>query len=179
MIDTRAGWMQTYSGIAFEPFNPRAADICIEDIAHSLALQCRFAGHCRFPYSVAQHSVLVSKTVPAEFAFVGLMHDAAEAYVVDLPRPIKSHADLARYRAIEDHVWRALCVRFGLPLQLPEEVKMADNIVLATEKRDIMTAPPREWLPLPEPRNDRIEYWPWENAKASFLEAFALLRRKL
>ena len=82
----KGDWMQTHSGIQFWPLDPRPEDILIEDIAHALSNQCRFAGHCCFHYSVAQHSVLVSENVPAQDAMWGLLHDAGEAYLVDLPR---------------------------------------------------------------------------------------------
>src|SRR5258708_302056 len=87
--DRRGNWMQTYTGRAYWPADPRAEDVCIEDIAHALSLLCRYTGHCKRFYSVAEHSILISQVVPPEYAFFGLMHDAQEAYINDLARPIK------------------------------------------------------------------------------------------
>ncbi|MFG0247924.1 MAG: phosphohydrolase, partial [Phycisphaeraceae bacterium JB051] len=78
-------WIQTYTGKAFYPLREDPGIIDIRDIAHALSLQCRFNGHCSDFYSVAQHSVHVSEVVPQAFALWGLLHDAAEAYMSDLP----------------------------------------------------------------------------------------------
>src|SRR4051812_31750950 len=82
-------YIQTYSGTEFWPLSPKAADVKLIDIAHALSNKCRFAGHCREFYSVAQHSVLVSRQLPDEFKLWGLLHDAGEAYFADIPNPIK------------------------------------------------------------------------------------------
>jgi 5'-deoxynucleotidase YfbR-like HD superfamily hydrolase len=82
-------WIQTYQGGCFEPFNPHPDQIHIRDIAHALALTCRFTGHCLDFYSVAQHSVMVSQIVSHKHALAGLLHDASEAYLTDVASPIK------------------------------------------------------------------------------------------
>src|ERR1017187_10636100 len=79
------GSITTFSGIHFWPLLPNPADIRIEDIAHALSNQCRFAGHAREFYSVAEHSVRVSQLCPPEDALWGLLHDASEAYLTDVP----------------------------------------------------------------------------------------------
>ena len=139
----KGDWMQTATGRQFWPLDPRPEEICIGDIAHSLAHQCRFAGHCRQFYSVAQHSVLVSQAVPAEYALWGLLHDASEAYLVDVPRPVKPY--LAGYRDAEDTVMRVVCLAFGLPEEMPTEVKNADDAILADEAAQLMAPPPVSW----------------------------------
>ena len=110
MQNERVGdWIQTYTGKQFWPIDPRACEITIEDIAHALSLQCRFSGHCREFYSVAQHSCLVSSYCIDEDAGWGLLHDAAEAYLVDLPRPIKRFSSLGvEYRKAEERVMAAV-----------------------------------------------------------------------
>lgn len=106
-------WLLTYSGREFDLIDPQPDMIDLIDIAHGLANECRFSGQCRFYYSVAQHSVLVSQNVPPEFAFEALMHDASEAYLKDIPRPLKQL--LPDYRAIEQRVEAVIRYRFGLP----------------------------------------------------------------
>lgn len=81
--------INTFSGIEFDLLNPNPNDIDIEDIAHELSMLCRFNGHCKEFYSVAEHSVYVSYEIDEEFALIGLLHDAAEAYLGDVPTPLK------------------------------------------------------------------------------------------
>lgn len=177
MREDRGSWMQTYKGIDFYPFDPKPEDIDIEDIAHALSLQCRYAGHSRFHYSVAQHSVYVSQIVPAKDALWGLMHDASEAYLVDLPRPIKNFCQLgANYRVYEETIMKAIQKRFGLKGEMPLSVKNADEIILATEKRDIMPARGRDWSLRHEPLSELyITSWSDMAAESKFLERFGQL----
>ena len=80
-------WIQTYTGKKFFPMNPKTEDLDIIDIAHALSMKCRFVGHTKQFYSVAQHSVIVSWN--CSNPHLGLLHDAAEAYLPDVPAPIK------------------------------------------------------------------------------------------
>ncbi len=127
------GALQTSSGAFFNVFEPRIEDVSLFDIARALSNLTRFGGHVPRFYSVAQHSVLVSRLVPAELAREGLLHDAAEAYVLDMPRPIKHHPSFKLYREIEDSVERVIATKFGLQYPFPAEVKKADNKALAIE----------------------------------------------
>lgn len=139
----RGDWMQTYTGRAFYPADPQPEEIFIEDIAHALSMQCRYGGHCNEHYSVAEHSYLVSKMVPEEHAFAALMHDSPEAYLIDLPRPVK--VLLPGYRALEELVWYAICRRFDMSPVLPQCVHEADNRILTSERDINMQAPPMDW----------------------------------
>jgi 5'-deoxynucleotidase YfbR-like HD superfamily hydrolase len=128
-------FIQTLSGKHFDYLNAQKDDVDIEDIATALSNICRFAGHLPEFYSVAQHSVLCSQIVPAEYAFEALMHDAAEAYCQDIPAPLKRL--LPDYRRIETQVDDLIRSKFGLPLHQSDLVKYADLILLATERRDL------------------------------------------
>lgn len=128
--------IQLASGRYFDYTRFGPEDIDITDIAHALSHLCRYTGHCRVFYSVAQHSTLVSTAVSHDIALEGLLHDASEAYLGDVNRPLKML--LPEYREIEQRVDAAIRMRFGLPLQESPGVKEADNILLVTEARDLM-----------------------------------------
>lgn len=173
----KGDWMQTANRRQFWPHDPRANEVFIDDIAHSLAMQCRFGGHCNFHYSVAQHSIHVSQLVPAEHALAGLLHDATEAYCVDLPRPIKRF--LAGYREIESGIWLAVAERFGLDPVLPECVHEADNAVLLAEKAQIMRHAPDlpSWSVPGVPAPIVIDEWTVFRARYEFHFRFNQLTR--
>lgn len=174
MTNRKGGWIQTYTGKAFWPMDPRPEEVDIEDIAHALSMQCRFGGHSRCFYSVAQHSLLASILAPEEHALSALLHDASEAYLVDLPRPIKQAPSLWAYADIERRVQAAIAEHFGLPAELPACVKRIDDVLLATEARDLMAPHPMPWVTLPAPSGNRIvEGYSPEKARAGFLGRFA------
>lgn len=152
---TRNGdWVQTYTGRQFWPIDPRPEEIFIEDIAHSLSLICRFSGHCREFYSVAQHSVMVSYLVPEEDALWGLMHDASESYLSDIARPVKPFVE--NYKNLELGIEKVIAERYGMCWPMPASVKVADTIMLATEARDMMLPPADDWFLDQEPHPDKI-----------------------
>lgn len=136
-------WILTNSGKHFDFADPQPDQIDILDIAQGLANECRYAGQCRAFYSVAQHSYLASQIVSHHNALEALLHDAAEAYCKDIPRPLKYM--LPDYKAIEARVEGAIRERFKLPAQMTPEVKRADLILLATERRDLMPADDTPW----------------------------------
>lgn len=138
-------WMWTHGKRKVFPTTLTPDDIDIGCIAHSLSLQCRFAGHCRWHYSVAQHSLLVAENVPHEHALWALLHDASEAYLTDIIRPVKMLPLFAPYRAIEDEAMAVICSRFGLDPTEPECVRDADRLLLVTEARDLMSPLHPDW----------------------------------
>lgn len=141
----RGDWMQTYTGARFFPADPRPDEIDPLDIAHALSLLCRYGGHVERFYSVAEHCILMSYAVPPEDALAALLHDATEAYVVDLPRPLKRLCP--DYQAIEAAVWIAIARHFGLPSpDLPASVKDADNRILLTERNRLMPNTRHPWF---------------------------------
>jgi 5'-deoxynucleotidase YfbR-like HD superfamily hydrolase len=128
----------TYTGRWFWPLDPQPEDIVIEDIAHALSNKCRFSGHTKKFFSVAQHSVIVSLICDPKDFLWGLLHDASEAYLVDMPKPLKILPEFEWFRKAEDKVQLAVCKRFNLSPEQPESTHVADKIALLTEKRDLM-----------------------------------------
>jgi 5'-deoxynucleotidase YfbR-like HD superfamily hydrolase len=137
----RGEWFLSVKGRQLYPFDMRPEDVDIEEIAHALSMLCRFNGHCREFYSVAQHSVLIAQALPPDLALVGLLHDATEAYCGDMIRPLKR--SMPAYREVEDRIWSVIAERFGLPQELPPDVKEADTRMLQTERRDLLA--PHRW----------------------------------
>lgn len=149
-----SAWIQTYKGLKVCPFDMKPEMIDIEDISHALSNQCRFSGHCKYFYSVAEHSVIVAalvkalakkqgSTAPNEIAMngailYGLLHDAAEAYLVDIPRPMKPH--LPEYVHAEDRAMAVILKKFNLEHMMWASplIKEADDRALAIEAKYLM-----------------------------------------
>ncbi|HML56684.1 MAG TPA: hypothetical protein PKC79_21500 [Solidesulfovibrio magneticus] len=173
-------WTLTFTGVAFDLVEPTPDMVSIKDIAHALANQCRFAGHSRRYYSVAEHCLYVSRALPPALRLQGLLHDAAEAYVHDIVRPLKGM--LPDYRPIELRVMKAVAARFDLPVHPTMEIHEADTRMLATEVEYLMPPASRAWV-LPEPyelREIGLRYpgqmgLPPGEAHRRFLERFAEL----
>lgn len=162
--------MQTFTGRAFWPLDPRPDEIDPIDIAHALSLLCRYGGHTRRFYSVAEHCVLMSHAVKPEHALWALLHDATEAYLVDLPRPVKRH--MPGYRAVEDELMVHVAARFGLDGAMPGEVKDADNRILLDERAALLGPQPRPWhqdLERLEPLGVIVEGWSSWTAERIYL----------
>jgi hypothetical protein len=176
----RGAWIQTFTGRQFHYADPQPGDIHIEDIAHALSMLCRYAGHCRRFYSVAEHSVLVARCFHApELRMAGLLHDATEAYCVDIPRPLKQL--LPEYQEYENKLWKVIAAKFGVADPLPEAVHQIDTRMLMTERPQIFTTP------IPWPKYDHVRPikdvkvlgWSPYEAKAEFLELFHEINRQL
>lgn len=136
-------WVQTYTGRKLDLLAPTADMIHLRDIAHALANLCRFTGHTKRFYSVAEHSLWVSQRVPAEHALAGLLHDATEAYLGDVSSPLK--ALLPDYKLMEQRLWHVIADKFGVPRNLPASVKEQDLCALVTERRDLLNPCAHHW----------------------------------
>ena len=177
-VPERAGdFMQTATGRKFWPMAPSPDEVFIEDIAHSLSMQCRYAGHCLRFYSVAEHSVLIARHLAAshapEVALWGLLHDASEAYLIDVPRPVKPY--LTGYKMAEAAVMEVVCRRFGLaPFDMPPEVHEADERIIADELVNLV---PMDWHDryAGKELGVRLRYWTPEKAREEFMATFEAL----
>jgi hypothetical protein len=187
--DRRGSWLQTFSGKALYPLDPKVEEIDIVDVAHALSCESRFTGHTRIPYSVAEHCCRCADLITSlahgldldlsvnELQRYALMHDAHEAYARDLPRPFKALPEFEFYNLACVRLQRVIWVKFNLPVRTAEHplVVEADNILLATEKKYLMGPEPQPWAPLPEPLTlscgDEMGWVP-QIAEGNFLEQF-------
>lgn len=136
--------IRTYTGKYVNVFNPDPETICIEDIAHSLSMQCRFGGHLRRHYSVAEHCENVAANTPEpQYKLASLLHDASEAYLLDIPSPIKAH--LPDYKKIEDNLMQCIAKKFGFEYPLHESVKKSDKLMLEIEWREFVLLQRTGW----------------------------------
>lgn len=200
MIERAGEWMQTFSGVAFYVTDPHPADVRLVDIAHHLAIENRYCGASPFPWSVAQHSILVARravwrvsgmrgwtpetlnAVLPVVAAAGYLHDSAEAYVKDIHRPLKR--SLREYKPIEKRVMACILERFFgpkmiIPSWIWSRVEEADVDVLAMEQRVLMPNTPQKWdervtsRPLDEETRVRIYEQSWRNVECDFLDRLA------
>lgn len=160
----------TSLGKPFDLAAPRADDIDPRDIAHALGNLCRFNGHTRQFYSVAQHSCLVADLVPEEHKLAALLHDAAEAYIGHMMEPLKQCVLLIR--DLERLVWTRICERFRMDPVLPEAVQSADLVVATTERRDLMPHTSTEWTVLTgiAPTASVIRPWSIQEARDTYFQ---------
>lgn len=179
--------IRTYTGKMVEPAELRSGDVCIEDIAHALSQLCRYGGHTRHHYSVAEHSMLVSRlagrratglvkggrelTAKAA-AREGLLHDAAEAYVQDLVRSVKHLDALLGYRLLEANVYAVVAAKFGLPPTTSRLVDEADKDVVVLEKAAVMGMPPKDAESWAKVAGLQVEPMRAEVAEALFLQRY-------
>lgn len=144
----KPGEIRTYSGLHIDPFNPDVGSISLIDISHALSNSCRYGGHCPRFYSVAEHSCFVADLMeldgrPIEYLRVGLLHDAEEAYLTDIPTPIKRQ--MPEYTARGDHLREQIFRRFSLEPGLYASIKPYDTDAYELERKFLWT---KEYVPL-------------------------------
>lgn len=164
------------SGAQFDFLDPHGSEFTIEDVAHGLAHVCRYAGQCRGFYSVAEHSMLVARVVEPRLALEALLHDAAEAFIGDVTRPLKQL--LPEYKRIEAIVEDAIVERFGLDRDRLKAVKEADLRVLAAEQQQVMAPGTADWAVEAgiEPAAIMVTMMTPDTAKKSFLAHYDRLQ---
>lgn len=142
--DAPVPYLETYTGKYFNYQDPSPESVCLQDIAHALSNICRFNGHSKRFYSVAEHSVLVSYHVPLHCAAEGLLHDAAEAYYGDVVAQFKPSVWIGDvtfkagdkvypFKTVEENLLRIILLKYGLRWPLPEAVLQIDKQLLVTE----------------------------------------------
>ena len=172
-------WIQTIGGHAFDLIDMTDNVFDPDEIAVVLSREPRFTAHTQWPYSVAQHSVLVARrftSTPRRLA--GLLHDVPEVVTNDISSPVKCLLKRAGERELSDLQDRIACWiarEHDFPVELFDEVKQADLEALATEKRDLTGPEPRPWCPLPEPWSERIEPWHPDYARDAWLAEYSQL----
>lgn len=174
----RLDFIETRSGRRVRPLHPEASVICIDDIAHHLSNQCRFSGATVEHYSVAEHCFRVSHLLETWgcsrlVQLEGLLHDASETWLQDVPSPVKHAPEFAFYRDAERRWEYAVAEVFGLPRERTARVTRADLVMLSTEARDLMPFRKEHWGSLEHaPLPNRIIPWPPYAAKNLFLARF-------
>lgn len=179
-------FIKTFSGKMINLIDPNIDDVCIDDIAHSLSMQCRFNGHSKNFYSVAQHSVYVSYLCGYNDALAGLLHDASEAYLSDLPKPLKDSGLIPNYLKLENIFQLLIYNKFNIyankpqlnswDFDLPSSVKTADNRMLSTELRDFMEYNVDNNIDI-IPFSFNIKCWTSSKSEEIFLKRFDFLKK--
>jgi hypothetical protein len=172
----------TYTGKKINPFELDPDLICIEDIAHALALCNRFAGHTKVPMSVAQHSIHVSRLCFFHHALQGLLHDASEAYLGDITKWVKQTPELEGFRKIEDKIQRTIYTKFGCEALTTPVVDYADKYMVRIEAQWGLPEYPIEHPDYPPPHTEEelhkvrsYHAWSWKIAERKFLVEFEVL----
>lgn len=161
----------TASGFVLDLTNPDASGLPVEDVARALAYQPRWCGATKHFYSVAEHSVMVSRLVPGMLAYHALWHDAIEFIQGDWPSPLKVYLGRDNINRKLAPIEEALSRRFGFDMHLTE-VKKADLVAMATELRDLLPGAWMDWGHLPEPATEVIQPVGPERAFELFMERY-------
>ena len=141
--DAPKGCIRTNSGLYINVFDPKPEVICIEDIAHAEAAIPRFAGHLNKHYSVAQHSLMAAELATPKNRKAALLHDATEAFMLDMPTPIKNQ--LPEYKLAEDRLMAVIAEKFGIQFPFDPEIKEIDKYLVNLEWEKLVRNPDKEF----------------------------------
>lgn len=176
-MNDRGDWMLTASGGVFYPLDPHPDEVEIYDIAHALGMACRYGGHCKRFFSVAEHCVKMAECAPEPLKLATLMHDASEAYLQDVIRPVKY--SLPGYLPIEDRLMRVIASKYGFSWPMHPEIKVLDERMIGAERLQAVhpNALKKTWSRWSEvpPLDVTIEFWSPDYAKHAFLTSFNTL----
>lgn len=169
----------TYDGKIYFPLEPTKDHISIRDIAHCSSMLCRFGGHIKKFFSIAQHSVMVAERVhDPKKKLKALLHDGSEAYLNDMIHPVKYLPEMDPYRALEKKTEEAIADHFGFSSEKDDDIKTADNVQLVVEALNLMPVLP-EWavvmaheLGINKDEEVIEEFWTPEDAEHYFMMAY-------
>lgn len=182
-------WHETYTGLKFWTLSPKPEEIRIEDIAHALSYMCRFNGHCSRFYSVGQHSIHCLELARRkgiennETLLYILLHDASEAYIADLIRPVKRF--MPEYKRVEEELQNKIYLRFGLGVPMApkreEVVKYIDNLMLANEAKQLVPSGGIKWslIELEDENVFQLANWDFVTVEMRYLREFQYLSGKV
>lgn len=178
------GWINVRGGRRFWPLDPERAEIHPDDLAWALGAKCRFTGYCDSFYSVAQHSVIMSRKLYRKaLQRWALVHDAGEAYLPDIAAHLKrafyvrlpSSGHIVPFDEVEDHILSRVVRQYNLPWPMPGPIRLIDIRMVVTEKRDLLVAaealcqsPPLHF----KPYRERIIPWSPGRAQREFRKRF-------
>lgn len=168
-----SNWIKTYTGKKFHLFNPSESEICIEDMAHSLSLLCRFCGHVPFLYSVASHSIIGSYLCKKKDALTFLLHDSTECFIGDMASPLKS--EMSAFKKTENDIFKIISKKFCLPHPMDSEIKAIDKLMFRMEWFYLMKGEKiivDEVFPLTKTEFIKIAKLSWKKVEKKFLERF-------
>jgi len=168
----------TFTGRLVDPFDLKPQDISLQDIAWSLANKVRFTGHCVVPYTVAEHSIIVSGMVPPEDALWGLLHDAAEAYISDIAKPLKKRymiyypacGEYVSFSVVEEEILGRIGAKFGLSLPIPQSVHDADKAACVEEMKRMMCQ--KDWIEFTKENDRDVDYMSHSVAYFRFMQRY-------
>ena len=166
-----------HSGRYFDFENLDNEILSFEDIAYGLAMTCRFGGHCNRFYSVAEHCWWVSHLVPPEMALEGLLHDASESVLGDIPKPLKRI--MPQYNEMEGQLEANIAKQYGIRFPYPPDIKVADSRMLVTEQEQLFDRKDTRVFFAAEPFDIKLFCWTPEEAKCNFLSRFDILGSRL
>lgn len=172
--DGATNWIETNSGKYFRYQENNPENIMIEDVAHSLSQLCRFSGQCNQFYSVAQHSCIVHDYAPSHLKIEGLLHDASEAFISDIPRPVKTI--IPEIKELEQIIQMQVAQRFKFSWPFTSQIEILDSQLMLAEAKQLFTQEVAWTVEGLDPLNVKINHcWNSKVAKAEFLNRFDLL----